>query len=141
MAIVQTRPGNSGSLTLTFVMVTLPVLVTLKVYVSRSPAESAVETVALSSVQLGVAAIRTVLVSVASASVPFAGVPVAVAVLTTWPLSTSAWVAVYVAFVAVQLAVAPGATVAIVHTSVGSSGSLTDTLSIVTLPVLVTEKV
>ena len=55
---------------------------------------SAVDAVALSSVQPGDAVIITVFVSVASASVPLAGVPVAVAVLTTWPASTSAWVTV-----------------------------------------------
>ena len=97
----------------------------------------------LSSVRLatGVAAVGTVSVSVAVGSgiVPGAS-PVAVAVFAREPAVTSAAVITYVLPVAAQLAVAPGARLAIVHDKPGSSGSLTVTGASVTVPVLVALK-
>src|SRR5512141_1247883 len=72
---------------------------------------------------------------------PLGGVPVTVAVLAREPASISACVNVYTLFVAVQLALAPGARLASVHVSVGSNGSVTVMPVSVTFPVFWIEKV
>ena len=56
----------------------------------------------------GLGTAETVALDVAVTAGPVGGVPAAVAVLTTWPASTSAWVVVYVAE---HVTDAPGASV------------------------------
>ena len=82
--------------------------------------------------------VATVAVSLAVGSIALPGAsPVAVAVLERVPATASAVVIKYVLPVATQLAVAPGANVAMLHARLGNSGSTTVTGAKVTLPVLV----
>ena len=117
--------------------VTLPELVSSKLYDRTSPTESYVPVVVdLTIVRTGVCVAWAVSLSVGSVRVPPAGLPVAEALLTTVPASRSAWVTVCDA---VHVALSPGARV--VTSQVGSAStlsSLTVTSLIVTLPVLVT---
>ncbi len=92
----------------------------------------------LSRVISGVAVIGAVTESVAVTADPVGGVPEAVAVLTTWPASTSACFSVYVA---VHVVEAPGARVVTGQVTVPTFASVTFTACRVTLPVFVTRKV
>src|SRR5580765_4365811 len=86
----------------------------------------------------GVGADVTVSLDVAVTGAPVGGVPDAVAVLTTWPASTSAWVVVYVAEHVVD---APGARVVTpwqLTAERPGRRSVTPTEVRVTLPELVT---
>ena len=93
-------PPKSGSWTLTGCSVTLPVLVTLKPKVIVSPAAAPLPSRSLIADAVftrSIAAVRATGVLVESALVTFApegAVPVAVAVLSTVPASTFAWVSV-----------------------------------------------
>jgi hypothetical protein len=89
----------------------------------------------LSIATLGLAATIVVTVSDDITGVPVGGFPVTVAVFTTWPASTSAWVSVYVA---VQVVLAPGISVATGQETVKTFGSATAMLVSVTLPVFET---
>ena len=92
--------------------------------------------IVLSSVSAGLWLAVAVAESLASVSVPPAGVPVAEALFVTEPASRSAWLTVWPA---VQVATASGASVVTSQTGVASTlSSLTATPLIVTLPVLVT---
>ncbi len=77
-------------------------------------------------------------VSVALTAAPVGGVALTVALLATWPESTSACVTVYVA---VQLVEAPGASDVTGHVTVPTLASVTATAWRVTLPVFVTTNV
>ncbi len=110
---VQTRvwPGSSGvagqvttatsaSSTVTPVSVTAPVLVTVNVYGMVSPASTRPSASTSSGVPAALSTVRVAMVEVGvlvlsgsdSAAGPVGGVPDAVAVLSTDPLLTSAWV-------------------------------------------------
>ena len=87
----------------------------------------------------------TVQVSSSVTAAPEGGVPVAVAVLATWPWSTSAWVSVYGSAVQVMDSAGASSTSGQATVSAGPAGawnaSVTATSWSVTLPVLVTSKV
>src|SRR5665213_3584021 len=68
---------------------------------------------------------------------PLGGVPSAVAVLLTTPAFTSAWLMVWTAS-AVQVSLAPGASVGLGQVTAPAVGSVTPTEVRVTVPVLVT---
>jgi hypothetical protein len=108
---------------------------------SAAPATppSVVSVAVLVAAIAGVRVITVVVLSGGDTVVPPPGSePVAVAVFTTWPASTSAWVSVCVP---VQVVVAPGASV--VAGQVAGASSRTSSMTrpvIVTLPVLVTTK-
>ena len=93
-------PPNSGSFTVTGFSVTLPVLVTLKEKVRTSPASMPLASGSLSDstdLSRSIPALRSTGVLVESEAVtlvPEGAVPVVVAVLSTLPASTSAWVSV-----------------------------------------------
>ena len=83
--------------------------------------------------------VGVLVVSVTGATVfPAGSVAVAVAVLSTVPASTSAWVTVYVG---VQVVEAPGASVAVGQAMAPVFGSSTATSVRLTAPVLVSTKV
>ena len=94
--MVQDSPGTSGSVTTTFVSVTLPVFCTRKVYGTTVPAlPNAVSVDVFASV---IAGLRTgpgmVSVAVRAPRTPKSGVPTALAAFVTDPKSTSACVIV-----------------------------------------------
>ena len=100
------------------------------------PSTSVIPAACLSRVIVAVRVIGVSVVSVAVGAVtPAGGVPVAVAELATCPEFTSAWVSVYVA---VQVVVAPGASVVTGQDTAPTLASVTPTPVSVTLPVLVT---
>jgi hypothetical protein len=92
----------------------------------------------LSTAIAGADEIGVVTESVPVTGEPVGGVPDAVAVFTTCPASTSAWVSVYVF---VHVVDAPGASVVVGQDTVPTFGSLTPTEVSVTLPVFVTTNV
>ncbi len=89
-----------ASATATEVRLTLPVLVTRKLYGTVSPASgplasrSSSAPAVLARVIPGTFAIGVSVVSVPVTGAPVGGVPETVALLGTWPASTSAWVSV-----------------------------------------------
>src|SRR5664280_1634116 len=92
----------------------------------------------LSSVIFGADTTGVSTESGAVTALPVGDVPDAVAVLATWPESTSTWVSVYVA---VQVANAFGASVVTGQVTVPTLRSLTLTACSVTLPVFETTNV
>ena len=111
----------------------MPALVTRKVYVIVEPAVIPLGVPAcLCSVIAGTLAMPVSVESVAGTVVPDGGVALAVAVFATCPASTSVCV---IGYVAVQVAVAPGASVAGQDTE-PTFASDTDSDVSVTLPVL-----
>ena len=132
--------SSCASLTVTPVTVTLPVLVTTKLYAIVLPAVLPLGVPAvLSTLSDAVAVIGVFVVSGGEVTAgPVGGVPVTVALLFTSPASTSACVIVCVP---VHVVLAPGASVVTGHVAAASScASLTVTPVTVTLPVLVTTK-
>ena len=135
----QVTPPAFGSETVIAPSVTLPVFLTTKLYGSVEPAVAPDSVPAcLSSVMLGAAAIGVSTESVADTGSPTGGVTVAIAVLVTWPASTSAWVS---AWEAVHVVCAPGASVVTVQVTVPAIGSAIVRPCTVTLPVFVTRNV
>jgi hypothetical protein len=138
-------PENAVSVTVTPVRSTLPVLVTSKLYVTRSPATlTDVGVTDLTSVSAGPAGMVTTAVAGGEVTTgPDGGVPDTVAVFLTCPAFTSACVTVYVA---VHVVDAPGANVVTGHETTGGGPARTNVISLtvspvrVTLPVLVTRK-
>ena len=131
------RPGN-GSDTPTAVSVTLPVFVTTNEYATASPAAATVDGTAVFTTWIdGVRDAVTVAASVSVTGPPTGGVPLAVAVFTTEPASTSACVTEYDAE---QVVEPPGASVGTGQMTAvrPGNGSDTPTAVSVTLPVFVT---
>ena len=131
------NPAN-GSVTVTPVSVTLPLFVATIVNVTTSPAIAAtVGDAVFEIVSAGACAAGTVTPLESVTAAPTGGVPEATALLTIDPVSRSAWVDTYVA---VQVVVAPGASVVTGQVTADrpGNGSATPTPDSVTLPVLVT---
>ena len=132
-----------GSTTATLPSVTLPVLVTVKVYSMTSPSSAIVPppriAACLSTTRPGVGVSVAITLSAGGLMTVESPGPVAdaVAVLEIRPASTSACVTVYVA---AQVPLSPGASVAM-HATGPVRLSRTVTAVSVTLPVLVTVKV
>ncbi|CAM4016330.1 hypothetical protein NOMA109596_18885 [Nocardioides marinus] len=94
------EPPNSGSCTVTGLSDTLPVLVTVKVYGILSPTSGPLPSTSLIAPAVffsriaGNAAIGVLVEDVSETWTPLVPVPLAVAVLSTLPAFTSAWVSV-----------------------------------------------
>ena len=144
--VTRLRPGM-GSVTPTEESVTLPVLRTVKVYVSVSPREI-VELVSASVVSAADLAMVIVanwvsgVVTLAlgeSIEVPAGDVAVACAVLLIEPASTSSWETTYVAVHRVDTPGGSDVTAHVIAFKPGSGSEIVSALS-VTLPVLRTVK-
>jgi hypothetical protein len=130
-----------GSATAIPDMVTLPVLVTSKLYGTAAPTVVyvvAVVALTIDSAGEATTGTETVLEGVGTSGVPLGGVPPTAAVFTIEPASRSAWVTVCVA---VQVVEVPGAKVVTGQVTAVVRGSVTAMPVMVTLPVLVTTKV
>ena len=131
----------------TSLSVVLPVLVAVNAYSTVSPAmpvASAANAPCLSREICGVPGRGTSAESSSVTSSPLGGVPVVVAVLSTVPESTSAWVRVYVAVAATdcpgcRVPASPGQAAKVISESPGSGSSRVMPVSVV-LPELVTTK-
>jgi hypothetical protein len=131
----QVTVPTFGSVTLTADNVTLPVFVTRNVYPIVDPTVFPDGVPAcLSNVIVLVRVIGVDVLSVAVTAAPVGGVPDAVAVLSTTPAFTSAWVNVYVA---VHVRDAPGASAPPGQLTAPTFASVTLTGFSVTLPVFV----
>ncbi len=139
----QAGAGTRESSMATLVRVTAPVLVTRNENGMVSPAStrplpltSAGSPADLSRVMVAMVEVGVVVVSDGDVTAgPLGGVPEAVAVLMTLPLSTSAWL---IGYVAVQVTPAPGASVVVEHVTGPTFTSSTVTPVSVWAPVLAT---
>ncbi len=87
-------PPSIGSFTTTFERVVLPVLVTVKLYVTTSPCLTETDFVAFSNLILGINSVGTSTESDEFTGVPTGGVPLTVAVFLIIPLSNSSCVTI-----------------------------------------------
>ena len=132
--VPQLTVSTLASVTDTFFSDTFPVFVTTNRYEIVEPAVTPDGAPAcLSNVMPGEDVIVEVAVSVEVTGGPDGGTADSVAVLTTCPASTSAWVSVYVA---VQVVCSPGASVVVGQNTEPTMRSVTLSRCIVTLPVL-----